>query len=95
MSEIKPDKSTSTLILSAYIQSEEIVDVFNLLVKDIVRCVLDAAKKSEDSDAFVEMLDSSIKSLSSFKDANTYLYLTKNTLSRIVADLEQTAAKRN
>ena len=95
MSEIKPDKSTSTLILSAYIQSEEIVDVFNLLVKDIVRCVLDAAKKSEDSDAFAEMLDRSIKSLSSFKDANTYLYLTKNTLSRIVADLERTAAKRN
>lgn len=95
MSEINPEKSTSAMILAAYIQSEEIVDVFNLLVKDIVRCVLDAAKKSEDSDAFVEMLDSSIKSLNSFKDANTYLYLTKNTLSRIVADLEQTAAKRN
>lgn len=95
MSEINPDKPTSAMILAAYIQSEEIVDVFNLLVKDIVRCVLDAAKKSEDSDAFVEMLDSSIKSLNSFKDANTYLYLTKNTLSRIVADIEQAAAKRN
>lgn len=95
MNEINPHKSTSAVILAAYVQSEEIVDVFNLLVQDIVRCVLDAAKKSKDSDAFVEMVDSSIRSLNSFKDANTYLHLTKNALSRIVSDLEQIAAKRN